>query len=124
MDKWQAIQSFWGNFGWNAYDENSVQTGENAPEYPYITYSAQVGSLNEPLALSASLWDRSDSWESVSKKADAIAEYIGYGYVVIKIDDGYMYITRGQPFAQRMVDEDDSIRRIYMNIQVEFLTAY
>ena len=34
-------------------------------------------------------------------------------------------LKRGSPFAQRMSDpNDDMIRSIYINITVEFLTAY
>lgn len=124
MNKWQAIQEFWNSFGWNAYDENSVDTGEFAPELPYITYNAQTGSLNQYLSLTASLWDKSTSWQKISDKADEIAEFIGYGYHIITIDGGYLKITKGQPFAQRMSDEDDSIRRIYIILNAEFLTAY
>ena len=124
MDKWQAIHEFWNSFGWNAYDENSVDTGKFSPELPYITYSAQTGSLNQYLSLTASLWDKSTSWQKISDKADDIAEFIGYGHHIMKVDDGYLWVTKGQPFAQRMSDEDDSIRRIYIILNAEFLTAY
>ena len=125
MNKWQAIDDFWNSFGWNAYDENSVDTGSNAPTLPYITYSAQTGAIGQILTLTASLWDRSTSWKSVSDKADEIAERIGYGHEISKVDGGYLYITQGQPFAQRMSDPEDSeIKRIYIILNAEFLTAY
>lgn len=125
MNKWQAIDNFWNSFGWNAYDENSVDTGAHAPEFPYITYSAQTGSVGQVLTISASLWDKSTSWIDVSNKADDIAEAIGYGYKLAKLDEGYLYLTQGQPFAQRMSDPADSeIKRIYVILNAEFLTAY
>lgn len=125
MDKWQAIHKFWNSFSWNAYDENSLDTGEFSPQLPYITYSAQIGSIGQILAFTGSLWDRSTSWRNVSNKADEIAEAIGYGYSIEKVDGGYLWITKGQPFAQRMSDEtDDSIKRIYIVLNAEFLTAY
>ena len=125
MDKWQAIDNFWNGFEWNAYDENSVDTGENAPELPYITYSALTGSLGQVLTLTASLWDRSSSWQRISNKADEIAEAIGYGFTLMQIDGGYLWITKGQPFAQRMSDpNDDEIKRVYIMLNAEFLTAY
>lgn len=125
MNKWQAIHSFWNSFGWNAFDENSVDTGEFAPQTPYITYSAQIGSMGQFLTFTASLWDKSTSWVNVSDKADEIAERIGYGYELVQIDDGYLYITKGQPFAQRMSDPNDAeIKRIYIILNAEFLTAY
>ena len=125
MDKWQAIHNFWNSFGWDAYDENSVDTGDNAPQLPYITYSAQTGGLGQILTFTGSLWDRSSSWQSVSNKADEIAEAIGYGYTIDEIEGGYLWIVRGQPFAQRMSDPNDSeIKRIYIQLNAEFLTAY
>ena len=124
MDKWQAIHNFWSDFEWPAYDENSVDTGDNAPQLPYITYSAQTGAVDQILTFTGSLWDRSSSWQNVSNKADEIAEAIGFGYLD-KIDDGYLWIVRGQPFAQRMSDPNDSeIKRIYIQLNAEFLTAY
>ena len=123
MDKSQALYSFWSSFGLPAYDENTVKIGE---ELPYITYSSATDSLGNIVPMSASLWYRSMSWAEISKKAEEIAEYIGkHGHVVLPLDKGYVWITKGTPFAQRMSDDADSmIRRIYLNITAEFLTAY
>ena len=124
-NKWQALQEFWSSFGWDAYDENSVDTGAFAPEFPYITYAAQTSVIGQVLTLTASLWDKSTSWVDVSDKADAISERIGYGYELVKIDGGYLYLTQGQPFAQRMNDPSDpEIKRIYIILNAEYLTAY
>lgn len=124
MDKWQAIDTFWNSFGIPAYDQNSVDTGEDSPQLPYITYEAQTGALDQVLTLTGSIWYRSSSWREISQKADEIAETIGYGYHIENVDGGYLWIVKGQPFAQRMSDEDDMIRRIYIMLNAEFLTAY
>lgn len=118
MDKWQAIQYFWEGFGIPAYDENSVP--DDAVE-PYITYSAQVGDFDSPLLLTGSLWYRSTSWEAISQKADEVARNAKQ---LIRISDGYLWLTRGSPFAQRMNDEDDTVKRIYINVMAEFFTDY
>ena len=124
MKKEQAIHQFWSGFGLKAYDEQTVPTGDDAPAFPYITYEVITDSLGYPVALTGSLWYRSTSWTDITDKKDQIAEYIGYGHKIIKIDGGYMYLTRGTPFAQRMGDEnDDMIRRIFINIECEYLTA-
>jgi hypothetical protein len=120
MDKFQAINSFWSSYELPAYDENDLP---DEAQMPYITYAASVDNIGNNLILSASLWYRSNSWKDISQKAEAIGRDIGYGFKTIKIDDGYMYIRRGTPFAQRMKDEDDKVKRIYINTQVEFLTA-
>lgn len=122
MDKAQAIHSFWSGFGLPAYDENSVP---KTAQMPYITYNVAIGSIGAPVMLHSSLWYYSTSWTAISQKADQIAAAIGYGHELVKLDDGYLYITKGTPFAQRMSDPADSnIRRIYINLAVEFLTAY
>ena len=77
------------------------------------------------LPLTASLWYISDLWDEISRKSEEIAKYIGYGHRIIKLDNGYLYITRGSPFAQRMREPgNDKVRRIVINISCEFLTAY
>ena len=125
MTKGEALHQFWSSFGWTAIDENSAYDRGNAPDFPYITYSVSTDSLDNTLDMNASLWDRSTSWKAVSEKAEEIADYIVKMYPPsIKIDGGRLYIAKGRPFAQRMGDpDDDRIRRIYLNIQAEFLTA-
>lgn len=121
MDKAQAIHNFWSGFGWPAYDENSVPDDAG---YPRITYEVQTDSLGNILLLSASLWDRSTSWEKISKKSDQIAwEIVHMNPPAIKIAGGGLYISKGSPFASRMADGDNSVKRIYLNINAEFLTA-
>lgn len=123
MDKAQAIHNFWSKFG-TAYDENSVPTGSDAPDFPYITYSVSTDSLGNDISLHGSLWYRSTSWAAISKKAEEIERYLYEHSQPIKIDGGYLWLKRGSPFAQRMSDpNDDMIRRVYINITAEFLTA-
>lgn len=119
MDKWQAIDAFWNGFSLPAYDENTVP--DNAT-MPYITYNATVASFEQPTTLIGSVWYRNTSWKTASQKADEIAQYIGISYKPIKLDDGYMVLSKGSPFAQRMADEDDSVRRVYIMVDVEFFT--
>lgn len=122
MDKGQAIHSFWSSFGLTAYDENSVP---DDAEMPRITYSVSEDSIGNVVSMSGSIWYRDTSWRAISLKKDEIAQYIGYGMKKIKLDNGYLIIAKGAPFAQRMNDaSDDSVRRYYINLQAEFLTAY
>ena len=126
MDKEQALHKFWSSFGWKAYDENTVPDNAMAENnYRYITYSVGTDSLDNTLLLTASLWNRSNSWEDVDKKSHDIARFIETQVPPsIRIDNGRLKIRKGTPFAQRMADEDDSIRRIVLSIIVEFLTNY
>lgn len=120
MNKAQALNSFWNSFGLFAYDENTVP--KNA-QMPYITYNVATGAIDDFVALNASLWYHETSWKNIQEKADEIAEYIGQSRT-IKIDKGYLYITQGTPFSQRMSDENPDVRRIYLNLAVEYLTEY
>lgn len=117
MDKMQTLHSFWSGFGLKAYDENTVPDGA---VLPYLTYSAASANFDEPVMVSSSLWYRSMSWLDISQKADEINDAIGVGGVTIPFDGGMLWIKRGTPFAQRMSDEDDTIRRIYLNVEAEF----
>ncbi len=120
MTKEQAYHAFLSGFGWKAYDENTVP--DNAA-LPRIAYNYSVAEFGYPVAMSISLWDRSTSWTSVTNKANEIYNAIGLGGKIIRFDGGYIWVKRGQPFSQRMADEDDSIRRIYIVLEVEYLTA-
>lgn len=120
VNKWQAIQSFWSGFGIPAYDETSVP---DDAVYPYITYNAAVGEFEQMTQLTASVWYRSSSWEGISNKVDEISESI-YPYKLLKVDDGYVYIYKGNPFAQRMADENYTLRRVYLILYAEFLSKY
>lgn len=117
-DKWQAIQSFWESFDLPAYDQNSVPDDAVTP---YITYSAQVADFEKPLLLTGSIWYRGSSWKAISQKADEISKALKK---LIRVDGGYLWLTRGSPFAQRMSDQDETVKRIYINLMAEFFTDY
>lgn len=123
MNKAEALHSFWSSFGLLAIDESSAYDSKMELPDNYITYEVQTANFGDSVALTASLWYRSDSWEDIEKKKDAIAEYIGWGGKMIPVDYGYIWVKLGTPFAQRMSVERDSIRRIYLNISVDFLSA-
>lgn len=124
MRKSQAIRNFWSSFGLQAIDAYTVPTGDDKPEFPYITYTVSESAIDEPVLLNASIWYRSESWSDIEIKTKEIAERIKT-MNPIKIDDGYITIVGGSPFAQRMDDpSDDLIRRMILNVTVEYFTNY
>lgn len=123
MDRAQAYHNFWSGFGWTAYDSYSVPSSELNPAIPRITYDFGAGEFEDEIMLSASLWDISHSWSRVQAKAEEIYEAIGLAGRIIPYDKGKIWIKRGTPFYQRMPDENDSVRRIYLNLEVEFFTS-
>ena len=121
MTKAAAIYQFWNGFGLTAYEENTVPTDA---AFPYITYQLVTDSFDREVAATASLWYRSESWKDINAKTEEIAKHI-YDAGTIQIDNGRLWIKRGTPFAQNMGDEsDDMIKRKYLNLVYEFLTAH
>ena len=121
MTKAAAIYLFWSGFGLTAYEENTVPTDA---AFPYITYQLVTDSFDREIPLTASLWYRSESWTDINDKTEEISQKISRGGKIIPCDGGAIWLKRGQPFAQSMGDEsDDLIKRKYLNITAEFMTA-
>lgn len=124
MDKEQALHQFWSSFGLTAYDENTVPDNALTVNFrKYLTYNVATAALDEPTPLYANLWYKSSSWDEITVKANEIAEAIGRGGAIVPFDGGKIWICRGTPFSQRMPDDDDTIRRIYINVMAEYLSA-
>ena len=124
MDKEQALHQFWSSFGLTAYDENTVpDDAMTTNKGKYLTYNVATAALGEPTPLYANLWYKSSSWAEITVKANEMAEAIGRGGSIVPFDGGKIWICRGTPFSQRMSDEDDTIRRIYINVMAEYLSA-
>ena len=121
MTKAAAIYQFWSGFGLTAYEENTVP---DDAVFPYITYQLVTDSFDREIPLTASIWYRSEIWKEINAKTDEISQKISRGGKIISCDGGAIWLKRGQPFAQNMRDEsDDIIKRKYLNITAEFMTA-
>ena len=124
MTKEAALYNFWSMFGLPAYEENSVPSGEDGAEFPYITYQVATDSFGNNVSLTGSVWYRSTSWKEANAKAQEISNMLSRGGVTISCDSGIVWLRRGVPFAQSMGDENDGlIKRKYLNITAEFMTA-
>ncbi len=121
MTKAAAIYQFWNSFGLTAYEENSVPDDAT---FPYITYQLVTDSFGREIQLTASIWYRSESWTAINAKTEEISQEISRGGKIVSCDGGGIWLKRGQPFAQSMGDESDNlIKRKYLNITAEFITA-
>ena len=121
MTKAAAIYQFWNSFGLTAYEENTVL---HDADFPYITYQLVTDSFEREIPLTASLWYRSENWTTINAKTEEISQKISRGGKIIPCDGGAIWLKRGQPFAQNMGDESDNlIKRKYLNITAEFITA-
>lgn len=124
MTKSAALYQFFSSFGIAAYEENSVYAMEEPPAFPYITYEMNTDSFGDfDTVLTFSLWYRSTSLTAANAKVEEISEIIGRGGKMIPVDDGYILIMRGSPFAQSLGDtSDDMIKRKMLNISIRFYT--
>ena len=118
MNREQALNQFWNSFGVKAYDENTVP--DDAP-VKKITYDVVVNGFGIPTAMTISIYDHSTSWKSVTEILHQIEERIKNGGVSVRFDNGIIWFKEGTPFAQRYGDDNDSVRRIIVNIEVEYL---
>ena len=125
MNKDAAIQSFFESFGLSAFPATSVPTsGDEMPDFPYITYTLSTDSdLGRSIA-NASVWYRSESWTGLNAMVRNISESVGAG-TVVKCDEGAIIIRKSSPFAQPMGDDSDNmIKRKILNFEVLFATIY
>lgn len=129
MDKAQALHKLWSSFGVPAIDEFSAYDPEVMRQlgigFPRITYEVISSNLGEPQTLTVSVWDRATSWTATERIAQRICAFIGWGGQVLPVDGGFIKVMLPQnsPSYRRVADTDDSIRRIIINVAVDFLTA-
>ena len=121
MNRWEAIHEFWSSFGVPVYERNNVPDIDDLT-FPYITYEAAVGSWEDIIPLTASIWDKSSSWRTAAELSDTIERTIRLS-LPIKYDDGMYRVWIGDtPFSQNMGDpEDDSIKRKLLSVNFEFM---
>lgn len=124
MTKEQALYSFFSSIaGIQAYQEDAVPTGENRPDFPYITYEVATDAFGAQVPISVNVWDRSTSWTRANALARQIAETVTRGGVIVACDGGALWITTAEPFIRSGGDEsDDMIRRKLLNFTIEYIT--
>lgn len=126
MTSAEAIYNFWAGFKLPAFDETSVPDEKTRIElfgaaFPFLSYETAKDYFGNEIPLAASLWYKSTSWQDITEKANTIDAAIGRGGKILRTDAGAIWLKRGTPFAQRMSDTDDSIRRIVINCTAEFI---
>jgi hypothetical protein len=125
MTEMEAIYGFWSDFSIPAFEKHAVPTKENegAPDYPYLTFEWKTDPFGSPVSLTASLWYRSPSYEDVENKKKEIFERIGRGGIFLPYMDGTIWLKRREPFARYMKNEEnDTVKRVDLNISAEFWT--
>lgn len=127
MTKFEALVSFFSSFGIPAYEENSIFAVDLAPDFPYLTYELALDNYSGgEVPLTISLWFNEYGWGKLEDKTAEISESIGEGGKLININNGeYVWIKRRAPFAQPGDSPaSNTIKRMIINLAVEFLTKY
>lgn len=113
-----AIYQFFSGFGIPAYASSSVPT---EAEYPYLTYDLAVGSwLDGEVNITVNLWYYGGSEAAPNEKARQIGAAIGFGGKTLPCDGGFVWLKKGAPFCQSMTEDNDNVRRRYINISAEY----
>ncbi len=116
-----AMQEFFSGFGVPAYSSAAVPEGA---EMPYITYAPVMGAWGDEASVQADLWYRTESEAAPNAKVAEMSEALGLGGVVLPCEGGAIWVKRGSPWAQSVPDADNSVKRRYLNFDVEHLTTY
>lgn len=121
MTKDKALYAWFNSF-MQAFPSTAV------PEdvvFPWMTYELVTGSWESgEVGLTVNLWFKTESEAIPNAKAQELSDLIGMGGTVIPCDGGYIWLKRGAPWCQSLADEADStIKRRYINISAEYLTA-
>lgn len=118
MDSIQALNNFWNSFDIPAYD---VSTVPDDAKMPYITYEIREDFIGANVATTSSIWYRDYSWKAITEKMKDIKSALGIGGKLIRYTNGAVWVKPAEPFAQRMQDPDDAVRRYVINTYYEFL---
>lgn len=117
-----AIYDFLNSFGIPAYA--STATPENA-EMPYITYTLVIGDFYTPVTMTVDMWYYTSSEALPNKKVREIEKAIkDRGRLKYQDDEGItrlIIVNKGSPWCQSVPDDDNSVKRRYMNFDLEYL---
>lgn len=117
-----AIQGFLSSFGIPAYAASSVP---DDAEMPYITYVLVTDAFTgQESNMEADIWYYGDGEVAPNAKAQEVSDRLGLGGRMLPCDGGAIWVKRGSPFCQVVTDStDDKVKRRYLNLSLEFITA-
>ena len=113
-----ALNTFWNSFNVPAFE---VSTIPDNVEMPYLTYEGAIDDFGNEIATSVNLYYRGKSWKAITEKLDEIEEVISKGVYVPFSNNKAILIRKANPFAQRVAEEDEEVRRYVINLSYEFI---
>lgn len=121
MTKDKALHAWFSQF-LTAYPTSSVP---DDAVFPWLTYELITGAWDSgEIGLTVNLWHYTTQEAEPNAKAQEISDAIGLGGVFVPCDDGAIWIKRGSPWCQNVRDDSDAnIKRRYLNVTIEYITA-
>lgn len=110
----KAIRSFLAGFGVPVWIEGSMPQDA---QLPYITFSQVETTWDASTTMNVRVWDRSTSVATVAGIVDKISDAIGEG-VVLPTENGYVYLYKGNPWAQLQPMEGTDMKVVYLNFAI------
>ncbi len=127
MTKSERFYSFFSSFGIPAYEENSVPADADGIKNgePYLTYEFTEDTFDgDDININAQLFDKDSSWLFLDSLTSSISDYIGRQGKVLPVDNGYILVMRGTPFAQnRKESADGTVKCKVLTFIVRFYTS-
>lgn len=120
MTKAAALHAFFNTIT-TAYASTSVVDSVPAE---YLTYTGVSGMYGDGKAsITVNIYVDGGKEARANALAQALSDAIGRGGKFLACDNGAIWIQRGKPFCQSLIDPTDRylIRR-YVNLYAEFLT--
>ena len=120
MNAAQALYSWLSTIadGVPAYASASVPSDAS---FPYLTYDLTIPSWGDGWqTFQVKAWSYGDSEAEANEIIWQIAQAVPTGGVLLRIDGGQLWITRGSPFAQAVeATDDDKVKLRYINLDIE-----
>ena len=105
----------------------------NVPDYArenftkgwsYGTYTPIFDSFGgSPVSITINIWAYTSLEKPLNDAANALSQAVGYGGKAVPCDGGFIWFRRGSPFVQNLIEDDDNIKRRYINLTAEYMTA-
>lgn len=89
-------------------------------ELPYISLAYSESDWSDSTNQQITIWSRKDStYSEAFGYADTLSDLIGTAGVLLSNDDCKLYITKGSPFAQPLMDDTKTIRAVVVNLNIK-----
>lgn len=95
------------------YMEQEVPQGA---VFPYMTYIFDMENWRTTGLGQVRIWDEGESTQTIFGIAEAIEDMVGEGFI-----SENLIIHAGSPFVQIMPQEEENIKCLYMNLEIDYL---